>query len=230
MTVSSEATLSKRDHALLIGDGWLLTAGAMSLAMALLFGLQAALGAGGDGLVLALGSNVLLLAGGVGGILATWLLHGRRIDLPTVIGGLVGSALGGLVIPVVAGLSFVFGLALSPFTSWEFAGPVAMLVVVSAALLALTVWLLIDAVRDLGAQRTHVRLDGARAAAALAFVVLSAVCVYLIFAQPGPEQGEAFIWAMAGGAIGAGVVAGADAANALMHRPGADAPTAVAGV
>lgn len=220
-TVSSETTVSKREHALLIGDGWLLTAGTMSVAMALMFAFMAIPGVEqGPDLVSALVSNVLLLAGGVGGVVITWLLHGRRITLITVIGGLLGTAAGGVLVPIAAGLSFLLGFPLKLFTDWEFAGPVAMLVLLSAALLALTGWLLVDGLRDLGAaRRTHVRLDIARIVAAVAFVLLAAVCVYLIFAQPGPEQGEAFIWVMAGGAVGAGVVAGADLATVFVKGP-----------
>jgi uncharacterized membrane protein len=230
--MSSEKAPTRRDHALLIGDGWLITAGTMSVAMALMFGLVAVTGSdGAAGIVVQLGSNVLLLAGGVGGVLLAWLLNGRRINAPTVVGGLVGSALGAVLVPIAAGLSFLLGLPLGLVTDWEFAGPVAMLVLLCTALLALTGWLILDAVRDMAsAKREHYRLDLARIVAAAAFVLLAAVCVYLIFASPGPEQGEAFIWAMAGGAIGAGVIAGADLANVLTDRGSTpDATTGGAG-
>ncbi|MDO8914903.1 MAG: hypothetical protein Q7W16_02320 [Coriobacteriia bacterium] len=224
--MSSETTFTKRDHALLIGDGWLLTAGTMSVAMALMFGFMAIPGVEkGPSLVSALVSNALLLAGGVGGVVLTWLLNGRRITVLTALGGFAGAGAGGVLVPIAAGLSFLLGFPMKLFTDWEFAGPVAMLALLSLGLIALTAWLLVDAIRDLApSRRTHARLDVARIAAAVAFASVAAVCAYLIFAQPGPEQGEAVIWVMAGGAVGAGVIAGADLVTVIAKGPKRAAP------
>lgn len=229
--MSSEATLGKREHGLLIGDGFLLTAGLMSVGVTLMFGVMALPGVvEGPTLLTSAGSSLILLASGVGGVVATWLLHGRRIDVAAVVGGLIGPAAGGLLVPLAAGLSFLLGYPAKLVSSSEFAGPVAMLVLVSIGLLVLTVWLLIDGLRDLApAKREHSGLDIARIAATIAFVGLAAVCVFLMFAQPGPEQGEAIIWAMAGGGVGAGSIAGADLATWLWARQRKSSGSALAG-
>jgi hypothetical protein len=218
--MSPETALGKRDHVLLIGDGFLLTAGTMAVALALGFGLMGFGSTSSDpGVAIQLASTLLLFGGGIAGVVVTWLLHGRRIDGATVIGGLVGAPAGGACIPVIAGLSFLIGLPLKLVTDSEFAGPLATLGIVSVALVVLIVWLLADGVRDLAPERrTHVRLDLARIAAAAMLLLLAVVCVYLVFTQPGPEQGEAVIWAMAAGLTGAGVIAGADLANVLWAR------------
>jgi len=226
--MSSEATLGKRDHVQLIADGWLITAGTASVAMALLSAVTVIPGTQ-DSIVGAIVGNGLLLAAGIGGVLATWLLHGRRITNLTAIGGVIGPALGVMAFPVFVGLSFLVGLPLKLVTPSEFAGPLAMLAILSVALLVLIGWLLADAVRDMApSKRAHYRLDIARIAAAAAFLTLGIVCAVLIFASPGPEQGEAVIWAMVGGAIGAGSIAGADLANVLWARRRQGSGTAVA--
>ncbi len=229
--MASDTTLSKRDHARLIGDGFLITAGTASVAMALLSALAAIPGFGDSIGGAIAGNGILLLGGGVSGVVITWLLHGRRITGPTVVGGLVGPAFGAMMIPLFAGLSFLIGVPLSLFTPSEYAGPLAMLGIVSVALVVLIGWLLGDAFRDMApSKREHYRLDIARIAAAAAFALLGVVCVVLIVSDPGPEQGEAVIWAMAGGAIGAGAIAGADLANVLWARGKQGSGMAVAGV
>jgi hypothetical protein len=82
--MSSETAFTKRDHALLIGDGWLLTAGTMSVAMALTFGFMAIPGVEkGPTILSALVSNVLLLAGVVAGAdLATVIAKGPKRQAP----------------------------------------------------------------------------------------------------------------------------------------------------
>lgn len=216
--MSSGSVSTKRDHALLIADGGLMTAGTMTVAMALMFGAAAIFGEAKGGVVLELLSSLMLLAGGILGPVLAWLLYGRRLTVVTVLGGLVGVAIGGAALPLFAALSFLLGLPLKLVTPSEFAGPLAMLALVSVGVVAVIVWLLADGARDLAGARVHVRLDLARIASAVLFAVIAAVCVYLIFAAPGPEQGEAVIWVMAGSATGAGVVAGADLAEWLVER------------
>ncbi|TLM76301.1 MAG: hypothetical protein FDZ70_06685 [Actinobacteria bacterium] len=191
--------------------------GTVTVAFVLAVGLQQLI----SGAVLEIGGSLMMLAAGVAGVVAAWLLHGRRIDLPTAIGAACGAAAGGLAIPLVASVSFVLGLPLRLVTDSEYAGPLALLVVISACVAALLAWLLTDAVRDLAPRRrAHFRLDVARIAAAAVFALLVVVSVYLVVAQPEPEQGEAPIWAMAGGLIAAGVVVGADVATTVAQRMG----------
>lgn len=220
-----ETTLSKRDHALLIGDGFLITAAVASVGIGISFGLSELQSVLGD-IAIAVGSGLLMWASGVAGVVVAWLLHGRRIDGPVVIGGLAGAVAGGFAVPALAAVSYLLGLPLGLVTDSEFAGPLALLVLIAIAVAVLVAWLVADAVRDLaGARRAHVRLDVARIAAATALLVLVAVSVYLVFAQPAPEQGEAPIFALAAGLVGAGVVAGADLATVVIERQRRSTPT-----
>lgn len=221
-------SLSKRDHALLIGDGFLLTTGTASVGIGIAFGLGALQSVLGD-IVIAVGSGLLSWASGVAGVVAAWLLHDRRIDGPVVIGGLAGAVAGGFAVPALAAVSYLLGLPLGLVTDSEFAGPLALLALIAVAVAVLVAWLVADAVRDLaGGRRAHVRVDVARIAAAAALVVLVAVSVYLVFAQPAPEQGEAPIFALAAGLVGAGVVAGADLATVILERQRGSTPASAA--
>lgn len=225
--MSSTNHTSRRDHALLIADGFLLTIGTGTVALSIPFGLPLLIGDDAfGGVLMEAGSGILMLVGGLSGVVLAWVLNGRRINGPAIAGGLFGAALGGAMIPLMAGISFLLGLPLKPFTDSEFAGPLALLVLGSIAVTVLFVWMLTDAARDLAPERrTHVKLDKARIAAVTVFVVLVAISVYMVFAQPGPEQGEAPIFAIAGGLIGAGVIAGADVANILAERQRHATPT-----
>ncbi len=227
MTTLSMPT--KRDHALLIGDAFLLTMGTATVGLAVAFMLAALQGLVPE-VALGIGSGLLLLASGVSGVLLTWLLHERRVTTVTVVGALLGAAVGGLVVPLMAGFSFILGLPLRLVTDSEFAGPLALLALVSIAVAALTVWLVVDAIRDMGAgHRTHLRLDRARIIAAAAFLILVVVSVALVIVQPGPEQGEAPIWAIAAGLIAVGAIAGADLANVISMKRGLPGSTAIEG-
>lgn len=220
-------SLSRQDRAMLVGDGFLITLGTMTVALAVPFGLPLVIGEKAmSGVVAGLASVLLLFAGGILGVVLTWLLHARRIDLVTVLGAIVGSAIGGALVPAVAGISFLLGLPLRLVTDSEYAGPLALLALISVAVVALIAWLLADAMRDLAGPHAHVKVDYARVAAAVVFLVLVGISVYLIWAQPGPEQGEAPIWAIAAGLSGASVIAGADVANAIRDRSKRPAPTA----
>lgn len=146
---------------------------------------------------------ILSLAGTVVGPALTWVLHGRRIDRTAVLSAMAGYFVGG----IVGGITFmllvaVASLAAKPFTSWEFAGPVAAAAIVAVAMLAFVVWLDVGAVRDLSpSRREHVRLDVARLVSTTVIVVFAAVVALAMRSDPENEAG-AFI-------LAAGVFAGA---------------------
>jgi hypothetical protein len=216
--MSTEASLTKRGLALLIGDGYMFTAAAFAVALGLVVGLFALMGSPGSSTFFALTNAVVMFAGGVFGIVVTWLLHDHRITWVAVAGGIAGSAAISVVIPLVAATSFLIGLPLGLFTTWEFAGPVALLVILCAGSVALIAWLLVDATRDLArSRREHVRLDLARIAAGAVLVILAAVTA-IETARLGGETGEAVIFAMAAGAAGALAMAGAAVATRLAAR------------
>jgi len=229
--MSSEVLLAKRDHALLIGDGLIFTTATSAAAIGISLGLWALAGSPSSNVFWALTNVVLMFGGGIAGVLAAWFLHGRRITGAAALGAAAGVVVGQLMIPLIAGLSFLMEFPMKLFTAWEFAGPVAMLSIVSVAFLALFVWLLIDAGRDLApSRRGHVRLDVARIAAAIVFAAYSGVVLALAMAQPGGEMGEAIIFALAAGVVGGAMVAGADAATVFIERQKGAKPTVAAGV
>ena len=109
-----------------------------------------------------------------------------------------------------------WGCLVSPFTDSEFAGPIALLVVVSGAFVALVLWLVVGAIRDLGAgRRAHVRIDVLRLASAAILATFSVGVAVWIANNPGDESGEALIFAMVAGLGGALAVLGAEALTAL---------------
>jgi len=217
--MSAQTPVSKREHALLIGDGLLLTATTSGIALGLLLTVFEGVGAPGPSLAWEIANMVLLAAGAIAGVVGTWWLHGRRITGTAVLGGLVGGALSGVFMPVIVLLAWVLGFVAAPFTTSEFAGPLAAAGLFGCAFLALTAWLLADAARDLSpTRRAHARLDYIRIGAAVA-LLLSAALVVVLALRPGQgETMEAIAFALIAGVGGALIVAGADAATELAAR------------
>ena len=235
--MSSQTGPLKRPHAALIADSCLLTAGALAalgLPGLLFVGLGLIRvtenGPGPDVLstVLAGFASMLLNAAIIVGPLSAWLLHGRRVSWVAVLGAVLGVVVAVIVLVPLTLLAVFVGTAVAPLASWEFAGPVAILAVVAAAFVALTVTLDVDAARDLvPTRRAHRRLDIARIVATVALIAFVAVSVWLGFAKPASEAGEAGIFAFYAGAGGAVIVAVADAITTFVERR--EASRAVAG-
>ncbi|HEX9093184.1 MAG TPA: hypothetical protein VF902_04300, partial [Coriobacteriia bacterium] len=153
-----------------------------------------------------------------------WKLHGRRVNATAIIGGVLGVGASGVLVMLLIGLSYPLGWLVSPISTSEFAGPIALLVLVSAAFLAVTVWLVVDAVRDyVPAKREHQRLDVVRVVSALVLVAFGATIAVLMTRAPGGEMGEAFVFAYAAGIGGAVMVAAADAVTTFAERGKSDA-------
>jgi len=215
--MSPETTLQRRERARLIADGCVLTSGSFAAVLLLALGLVAIFGPPTESNpILSLVSVVLMTIGGAAGVVAAWLLHGRRITGAALVGGVAGGAVGGMTTPLVAFLAYLIGLPLRLVTAWEFAGPVVVLAIVAMAFIWVVVWVLLDAVRDLrGVEHAHVRLDQARIAAASLVAALAAVVAVAMLADPSGEMGEAIIFVFLAGAVGAAVVAGADIASGI---------------
>ena len=135
---------------------------------------------------------------------AAWLLHGRRVDRAALIGGAVGLVAG------IAGVGGVFlvllaiGGAIGPAGGSEFTGGIVLLAVASAVFLAGLVALDIDAVRDLApARRSHVRLDIARLVSTLILALATAAVTVIQSTDPATGIGDAGVFALFAGAIGA---------------------------
>lgn len=204
-------TLKSGSRVELAGDAFLITAGTFGLFTALSLAIFSLAGLSPLGTppktvretALMAVVSVLSLAGTVAGPVLAWVLHGRRIDPTAVSSALAGFLVGGGAIwAVLMLLVAVASLVAKLFTSWEFAGPVVALAIVSAAAVALVVWLDVGAVRDLSSsRREHVRLDVARLASTVVVVAFAAVVVLTMRTDPENEAG-AFI-------LAAGVFAGA---------------------
>lgn len=217
--MSTQPPVSKREHALLIGDGLLLTAATSGIALGLLLTMFTGAGSPGPGLFWELANMVLLAAGTVAGIVGTWWLHGRRITGAAVLGGVVGGTTGGLFLPLIALVAWALGLVTGLFTTWEFAGPVAAAGLFVCAFLALAAWLVADAVRDLSAtRREHVRLDVIRIGALIALLLSTALVIVLAMRPGQGEMAEAILFALIAGVSGALVIAGADVGTELAAR------------
>lgn len=218
--MASMKTIVTRERVSLIGDALLMTAAAFSVIIGFSALLVAPTGTPEPemGWATAL-SSILSMAVVVVMPLLVWLMHGRRLSGMAVLGGLVGAFSTGIVFMGIAALSALLGLLVSPLTDSEFAGPIAMLVIVSAALVTLVLWLVVDAIRDLApARRAHPRIDALRLAC-FAILTTFAVGVAVWTANnPGEESGEAIIFAMVAGLGGALAVLGAEVLTALASR------------
>jgi hypothetical protein len=218
--MSAEVPSGKRLHLQFAGDACLMTAATFAVAIALQLGLFALLGSPKEENVLfGIANVVLMLLGVVAGVVLTWRLYGRRIQLVTVIGAVVGVGVAGPVTMLLPVLSSIFAWVLRSFTTAELAGPIALVVLVSAAFVALIVWLVVDTVRDMApGKRVHVRLDRWRLVAVLVLAVYTAVVTVVSLRSQDGEMFEAIIFAMFAGIIGAAAVGGADLAHWLVER------------
>lgn len=209
----------KRSNALVVADGGLLTAGASAVAIGLMLIIWGLAGSPEANLVTQMTSSFLVLAGTVTGIGAAWVLNGRHFDRFSLTGAVLGFLLVGLVAPLVGVVSWFAGLFLGLFTTWEFAGPAAVLAVAVTSLVAVAWWVVADALADLRADRIHVALDRARIASVAAVVLTSAGALAASLTRPGSELGEAGIFIILAAAGGAMSVAGALVAANVASRP-----------
>lgn len=157
---------------------------------------------------------------------AAWFLHGRRFDRAAVAGGAIGVAVGVLAVGgFFLVLPVVFG-AIGPIGGWEHTAPVALLGVAAALFVAVLVALDVDAVRDLApARRNHARLDVARLVSTL-IIVLGAAAVSVIQAtDPASEIGDAGVFALGAGVVGAIAMVVGSTVHARWERRGGTAGT-----
>ncbi len=208
-----------RERLELAGDGCLVTAAIFGLLVALLLATVAMIGGQGDAPVaVQIASALIIPAGGIGGPVLVWLLHGRRISLLAVAGGAVGAFAAGLLSASAALLSWPLAWLLSPVSRSQFAGPIALLVIIATAFVALAAWLVIDAVRDHFAERRHTRVDLVRFASVLSLAALGAVTAFAAARPGGAEVVEAPIFALVAGIAGALMLLGADIVTTLSER------------
>ncbi|MRR13030.1 hypothetical protein EG835_11355 [bacterium] len=207
-----------RERSALAGDAWLLTAGLVGLFFAFdlaVFWVGDRVGA--PPVLMEAVSSLTFLTCIVAGAFVALRMHGRRADWMAAAGGLIGVPLGGAVVAVLAMLVGGVSWVLSPLVKSEFIVPVVFLCLAGAALVAVTIWLIRDAWRDLKAETAvHRGLDIARIVALLSVVILGGASVYTLVAQFGSEAGEAIIFAMFAGIVSAAVATTADVFSGFM--------------
>ena len=233
----AKLTDDRRETLMIAGDGALLTLGAFAIGMGSALALHAwgvaPLGepdpTSGQ-FFLGLISWLLQVGGLVVGPILAWRLHHRRFTGAAVLGALVGAPVTVAAVMAVAAIAQVFGWIASPFTDNEFAGPIAVAVLVVAAIIMAAAWVLADGIQDLGSgegRRQHVGLDIARLVGGVALIA-TGVWAWAIVGAGGDLEG--FDIMMAGGVFGAIVVTTASLADRWQesHREsGTHAPTAV---
>jgi len=209
-----------KERIALAGDACLLTAAAFGLvvgALGVAFAPQAE-PAEAEAWVSLL-SGVLSLAVMILGPLAAWRLHGRRLTWMAVLGAVLGGFVGSNIVGMLVMLIFApLGWLVSQLGGSEFAGLIAMVVVVGGSFVALLLWLVTNGVRDLSpSRRVHPRLDIVRVVSAAALVVFALGVALWTANHPGGESGEAIIFAMLAGLVAVLAVAGAEVATRV-HR------------
>lgn len=207
--------------ALLISSGLFALAGSAVLIIVWLFGgFQDGSTANGPDLIsdswLAAALSVLAtLVGVVGGPALAWRLHGYRLHPRLIIATLatpISILVVGLLAPVLSG---VFQWLLTPFTDWEFAGAVALLVVVSIPYGIVLLHAARDAMAPAGdpPMLERMRLLSLTALLVLLFVVAGAIAI------DRAEVAEALIFTMG---IGLGAISTTIAAAYLELEHPAD--------
>lgn len=211
----SRSVPTLRDWFTLGADGCLITAGTFSLMMGAAFGLEklgvAPLGSPQTSWFMTLLSwlSWLLQIGGfVVGPVLTWLLYRRRASTRAALGAIAGFPVAGAIVMAASMLGALIDWVVGQFTSVEFAGAIAYLFLVSAAFLAMIVWLNVDAVRDLAhSHRQHLPVNIGRFAATVTVVVFMVAVIVLVSAGADPE---AWVFVLAAGVVGGVVVVVAD--------------------
>ncbi len=173
--MSTEITASRRATASLVGDACLLTA------VTIPFG----------PLSLVIGPSV------------AWYLHGRKLDRYAVMAGLAG-LFAGLVVVGGAAVLLGFGLESIGLGGDDYRVPLAILGVAALAFFLALIALDVDAVRDLDPEkRTHARLDVVRLTLSVVLVVATVAVTWVQVANPATEVGDAGVFALIAGAVGA---------------------------
>lgn len=209
-----------KERVALAGDACLLTAAAFGLVMGALAVALAPQPEPAEGMAwVSLLSAVLSLAVVILGPLVAWRLHGRRLSWMAALGAALGAFVGSNIVGMLVMLVFApLGWLVSQLGGSEFAGLMAMVVVVGGAFVALLVWLVTNGVRDLSpSRRVHPRMDIVRVISAAALVVFAIGVALWTADHPGGESGEAIIFAMLAGLVAALAVAGAEVATRTHH-------------
>jgi hypothetical protein len=223
--MASGKSVVTRERVELAGDALLITSALFGLLTAGVLGIATMVWKTDFPVWLQLLSSLVILAAGIGGPAATWLLHGRRITVPALIGAVLGAPVAGAVVMGFILLSWPLGWLVSPISRSEFAGPIALLVLVGILFTGAMTWLVVDAVRDfVPTRREHARLDVIRVVGFLVLVALGAATAVIALNTSNGEIVEAPVFAVVAGVSAAVSVTVADLATRLLApKPEAEA-------
>ena len=152
---------------------------------------------------------------------AAWVLHDRRLDRTAVVGGLIGIVVGIVAVGACLVVAALVLDLIGPVGGSKSTVPTAALAVVATAFLVLLVALDVAAVRDLmPARRVHARLDAARLVSTAVIAVFVSVVSFLQVTRPSGGFGDAGVFALGAGAVGAVTMMVMSAVHARADRRG----------
>ena len=152
---------------------------------------------------------------------AAWVLHERRLDRTAVIGGVIGIVVGIVAVGACLVVAALVLDLIGPVGGSEFTVPAAALAVAGTAFLVLLVALDVAAVRDLmPARRVRTRLDIARLVSTSVIAVFVSVMSLLQVTRPNGGFGDAGVFALGAGAVGAVTMMVMSAVHARADRRG----------
>lgn len=201
----------------LAADGALITAGAFCLGTALALGLHtldivpldsavSPLSAGEW--ILAVISWLLQTGGFIAGPLLVWKLRDRPFNATALLGMVAGVPVTATAVMLVGSVTMGLDWLLSQVVDFDYLGPIFLLILLSGVMIAITIWLVLDAIHDLSDKpKRHVALDVARFVSALG-VLGAAVLLVISFITIQNIEGVDFL--LAGAVMGAVVVTTAD--------------------
>lgn len=213
------------------GDGYLISACTIALGIALGLGAAAAFGfdpfgEGGSGPavpVVSIVSSVLFFAGGIAGPILAWLAHRRKPSWVALLGAVIGAGLIGVVLPAFGLLAGGLSLLLAPVWKSEVAGALVAGGLLVVAFVAMIVWLVAGAVRDLVRrleERKRLALMRIGSASVLLVYVVAWIVIVLTVAGDG-DWADPGAFVLAFGLSGGLAVLGADLATKVVARRGA---------
>jgi len=216
--MSMQAWLERHPRLTLAGDACLVSAAAFGAVIGAEFLL---IGHAEPPAWIAIPASVLTLGSVLVGPALAWLLRGRRLTWWGVLGALVASV--AVVLGTQALVFAAMGLAwlLTPITSAELAGPIALLALASLGFLAicsLPALGIAGALRTPARDRIGMRLLALRLAGLCLLIAFATAAGVFVATSSDPERAEVYIFAMLGGLSGAAMALGSDLAE-TWRRP-----------
>lgn len=219
----------RREWYELLGDGALISAGTMALAMGVVLLVTGVIIRGSVPVGIEFGSGILTLAAFAAGPLIAWSVHERKVTFAAIGGAFLGAPVTAVLFAAFVLVSTALGWVLKGLNDAAWFGPLVGLILVETAFVTLCVWLVVDAIRDRRkTPREHRRADTARPVA-VAVVTVYATVVGAFALQPGAgEILEAIALMLIAAVAGGSAVGMADLVERLLAPKTPPAPGDVA--